>query len=129
MYSRQVSWEFPGQCVARSDRVAVMSAKNPLRDRKAPFAHFTPVALTISLGKTLLIRGVIRMEHHQALPLPSGGANIAKLVASELAPGFIKDVLVSSTARGIEHVVVANLSIKTAGRLMRGTLVAADAVV
>jgi hypothetical protein len=52
--------------------------------------------------------------------MPSGGANAAKLIVGELLPGFLRDVLVSSTARGIEHVVVKTLPLKIAGQLMRG---------
>ena len=93
--------------------------KDPLRDRKAPFAHFSPIALTVSLGKVLIIRGYTHLEHKEG-QAPAGNTNIAKLIASEIAPGFVRDVLTTTTARGIEHIVVAKVSIKTAGRLMRG---------
>ncbi len=95
-------------------------AKDRLRHRKAPFAHFHLSALGVSLGKALVMQALHRVAAHDAPKMPSGGANAAKLIVGELLPGFLRDVLVSSTARGIEHVVVKTLPLKIAGQLMRG---------
>jgi hypothetical protein len=100
--------------------MAAATQKNPLRHRKRPFAHFTAAALGVSLGKSLLIRAIMCIETHDMPKLPKGGANMVKVVAQAVVPGMVKDVLVSSTARGIEHVVVQQCSLKLAGQLMRG---------
>lgn len=95
--------------------------KNRFRDRKDPYGQFKPVSLLFSVSKVALLRVVARSGSDKAFQPPKTAKGAVQLILTEIGPGFVKDVLISSTARSYEYVAIQNLTPKQAGRLMRGT--------
>lgn len=100
--------------------ISRLTNKNQFRDRKAPYAHFAPVSIVFSVTKTLLVRVIVHSASKEEFHIPEKASARLRLVASELGPGTLKDILITSTARTYEHVAATVLTAKKAGQLMRG---------
>jgi hypothetical protein len=101
--------------------MSLADRKDRFRDRKQPYAHFKPVSLVFSVTKVALIRVIVHSSSKEHFHVPEKSSARAQLLLSELGPGFIKDILITSTARGYEYAAVKYLTPKRAGQLMRGS--------
>lgn len=88
------------------DHMDAVYFRAPLRDRKAFFAHVTPLSLFITLAKHAAVQSAVMLADKEPPPLPEEPRALAALAATKLWKPVLKDVSVTTLARIYEQLAI-----------------------